>query len=516
MINNWMLSRPNRKLIPIIDTLSVFSLLTLGESWTSDVQRQLNFELELERAGLKRSGSRRDQRAGGARTYESWLNSLGLIYKENGSGILRLTMSGEALLDGEPPVPIMTNQLLKYQYPSPYSTRQRVNVHARFKIRPFRFILKLLLDSRIGTLSKQELARVVITEAENESDKCYEYIVSKVLAFRNHGNAILPSEFANMYPSSTTGVQTLEQTLKRLEDNANTLINYLDYTQLIVRDTPSSPIYIPEDQLPSVVTLLSEDRGLIKDHENEEVFQRRFGLPPGKMRDNRSFGSQSFNTAMYVQRLVRNQMLYIAGTRPVSAITPDIIREISLATGLTVSAVESGLSGWSADTLGIFEASYVDMAFSSREKALDFELATVDLFKQLGFSTRHVGASPRHPDVLIESPLCYSGIIDNKAYSAYSISNDHRNRMEQNYIPTYQSSHGDLAFFMYIAGGFINTIDNQIARIAMTSGVAGSAIKASDMIKILQKHQNSVIDHNLLKALFRANRRITIQDIHSL
>ena len=47
MINNWMLSRPNRKLIPIIDTLSVFSLLTLGESWTTDVQRQLNFELEL-------------------------------------------------------------------------------------------------------------------------------------------------------------------------------------------------------------------------------------------------------------------------------------------------------------------------------------------------------------------------------------------------------------------------------------------------------------------------------------
>lgn len=119
MINNWMLSRPNRKLIPIIDTLSVFSLLTLGESWTTDVQRQLNFELELERAGLKRSGTRRDQRAGGARTYESWLSSLGLIYKENGTEILRLTMAGEALLNGEPPVPIMTNQLLKYQYPSP-------------------------------------------------------------------------------------------------------------------------------------------------------------------------------------------------------------------------------------------------------------------------------------------------------------------------------------------------------------------------------------------------------------
>lgn len=516
MINNWMLSRPNRKLIPIIDTLSVFSLLTLGESWTSDVQRQLNFELELERAGLKRSGTRRDQRAGGARTYESWLNSLGLIYKENGTNILRLTMAGEALLNGEPPVPIMTNQLLKYQYPSPYSTRQRVNVHPRFKIRPFRFILKLLSDSRIGTLSKQELARVVMTEAENETDKCYEHVVSRIIAFRNHGDSILANDFAQQYPSSTSGIQTLEQTLKRLEDNANTLVNYLEYTQLIVRDTPSSPIYIPHDQVQNVESLLNEDKGLIRDHDNEELFQRRFGLPPGKVRDNRSFGGQTFTTALYAQRLVRNQMLQIAGTRPVSAVTPDIINEISQATGLTVAAVENGLSGWSADTLGIFEASYVDMAFSGREQALDFELATVELFDQLGYSTQHVGASPRHPDVFVESPLNYSGIIDNKAYSAYSISNDHRNRMEQNYIPTYKNSHGNVAFFMYIAGGFINTIDNQIANLTSSCGVAGSAIKATDMIRILQRHQKSAIDHNSLKNLFGLNRRITIHDIHGI
>jgi len=516
MINNWMLSRPNRKLIPIIDTLSVFSLLTLGESWTSDVQRQLNFEIELERAGLKRSGTRRDQRAGGARTYESWLNSLGLIYKENDTNVLRLTMAGEALINGEPPVPIMTHQLLKYQYPSPYSMRQRVNIHPRFKIRPFRFILRLLLDSRIGSLSKQELARIVMTEAENESDKCFEHVVARVISYRNNGDTILSPDFSQNYPSSTSGVQTLERTLYRLEDNANTLINYLEYTQLIVRVTPSSPIYIPQDLLQNVRSLLNTDKGLIRDHDNEEVFQRRFGLPPGKMRDNRSFGGQTITTALYAQRLVRNQMLQIAGTRPITTITADIINEISQATGLTINAVESGLSGWSADTLGIFEASYVDMAFSGREQALDFELATVELFDQLGYSTKHVGAAPKHPDVFLESPYNYSGIIDNKAYSAYSISNDHLNRMEQNYISTYRSSHNNLSFFMYIAGGFINTIDSQIGSLSSSCGMNGSAVKASDIIRILQKHKSSPIDHNDLKRLFGINRRITIQDIHVL
>lgn len=61
-------------------------------------------------------------------------------------------------------MPIITNQLMKLQYPSPYSIRSRVNIHYRFQIRPFRFLLRLLADNRIQTLSKEEIGRFVITE----------------------------------------------------------------------------------------------------------------------------------------------------------------------------------------------------------------------------------------------------------------------------------------------------------------------------------------------------------------
>lgn len=139
MINNWQIPRNKRKLYPVVDILSLFTIQTLGKIGGGNLKRQLDFEAELERYGLKRPGQRRDRRAGGARTYESWLYNLGLIFKETDSGIIRTTLAGEALLAGQPPVPIITNQLMKLQYPSPYSIRSRVNIHYRFQIRPFRF-----------------------------------------------------------------------------------------------------------------------------------------------------------------------------------------------------------------------------------------------------------------------------------------------------------------------------------------------------------------------------------------
>ena len=78
----------------------------------------------------------------------------------------------------------------------------------------------------------------------------------------------------------------------------------------------------------------------------------------------------------------------------------------------------------------------------------------------------------------------YQAIIDNKAYSKYTISNDHYNRMVHNYIGNlnkYSSSTAPLAFFTYIAGGFGKNIDTQIKGIADATGVNGSAMSVSNM-----------------------------------
>ncbi|RDI40913.1 restriction endonuclease FokI C-terminal domain-containing protein [Falsibacillus pallidus] len=518
MINNWQVPRNKRKLYPVVDVLSLFNLQTIGDDWRGNLHRQLDFESELERFGLKRPGERRDRRAGGARTYESWLFNLGLIFKEQDNDVVRTTLAGEALLAGQPPVPIITNQLMKLQYPSPYSIRSRVNINPRFRIRPFRFLLRLLVDQQIQTLNKAEIGRFVITEGENESTTCFQHVKQRILNFRNLGDAILHANFEELYQSSTTGVRTRESTISYLEDIGNTLINYLEYTQL-VRRNERGHIYIPAESIATVETILNDGSGLRAFNPNEpfgiQRFQRAFGLAPGQNRDNRNFGGQTITDTLYRERRVRSHLLHIAGTRPISHFNVRLINEISDSTGYSNHQVEDALANFRPDTFSHFEASYLNMALSGTELAADFEIATGGIFEELGFDSEHVGNQPLHPDVFVRSPLNFSGIIDTKAYRQYTISNDHRNRMINNYIPTYQNGN-NLEFFMYVADGFGTNIDTQVQDIATRTNVNGSVITAQNMIRLLQRHSSNPLDHNRLRMLFTQNSIIRLSDINSL
>lgn len=520
MINNWHVPRNKRKLFPVVDILSLFSLQTLGEAWKHELDKQLIFEAELERYGLKKTGERRDRRAGGARTYESWLYNLGLIFYDTKDQIVRTTLAGEALLLGQSPVPIMTNQLMKLQYPSPYSIRPRVDIHYRFQIRPFRFLLRLLNDQRIQTLNKEEIGRFVITEGENESSKCFEHVIKQIESYRLFGDSILPENFDELYSSSTTGVRSRIATLKYLEDIANTFINYLEYTQLISRGEKGT-IYIPKECKDKVISILDDGTKLKSLNPNHpfgiENFQRNFGLAPGGNRDNRSFGSQIVTDAIYRERRVRSDLLHIASKRPIGSVTATLIHEIADNTGYTVNQVEEALEGFKPDTYSAFEASYLNMAISGKELATEFEIATQGVFQQLGFIAEHVGNNALHPDVFVESPdNNFSGIIDTKAYRAYTISNDHMNRMVNNYIPTYQELKDNLSFFMYVADGFGTNINLQVQKVANNSSTNGSVITARNLIRLLQKHMTKTISHEHLQHLFTCNARIELQQIDSI
>lgn len=519
MINNWHVPRNKRKLYPVVDILSLFNLQNIGDVWDQNLDRQLDFESELERYGIKRTGTRRDQRAGGARTYEAWLFNLGLIFNESNTNKVRTTLAGEALLEGNPPVPIITNQLMKLQYPSPYSIRGRVDINSRFQIRPFRFLIKLLSDDRVQTLSKEEIGRFVVTEGGNETDACFEYVVQRILDYRVRGDAILPRDFEECYASSTSGVRSRTKTLAGLEDISNTFINYLEYTQLINRDSNRN-IYIPAEKKQDVVRILNDGailRVLNRGHAfGLENFQRSYGLAPDQNRDNRNFGGQVVTDLLYQKRRVRSEFLHIAGMRPITGIDSLLISEISNTTGYTTSQIEEAIEGFRPDSFSLFESSYLNMAISGTELATEFEIATKDIFEELGFSSSHVGQSPLNPDVFVQSPLGFSGIIDTKAYRSYSINNDHRNRMINNYIPTYQKQYKDFEFFMYIADGFGSNIDSQLQKVSERMDVKGSVITAQNLIRILQQNKVKPIDHNALRSLFKGGSTISITEIDSL
>lgn len=517
MLNYWWVTRPKRKLNSVPEVLATFADLSLNQEWEGQRDTHLAYEEALEVAGLKRKGERRDQGGGGARTYKAWLSSLGLIFTQESTGKIKLTLTGEAIMSGDSPVEVLKNQILKYQFPSSFSLSRGVQVSARFKIRPFRFLLKLLDDNQILYLTEEEIAKVVVTEAEDESEKCYNYLVDRILEFREKGDICLVEDFYEKYQSSK-GEVNLDHPYSHLLDLANTLINWLEYTQLAKRE--EGQIYILDDKRKEVQCILRDIPPFIDRPEQHEFFQRKYGIDPKHKKDNRNLTKTQTITAKIIAKQ-KIMQAYIAESleRPITRITPQIVDYIIQRTGIDGKIVEEILiEQYPTGSVGAFMTKYFEMAFMGRDEAADFEKATVELFQDVfGFSAKHVGPVGLTPDVLLLSDLDgYQAILDNKAYSRYTISNDHYNRMVYNYIgnlSSYSKENVPLAFFSYIAGGFGTNINKQIKNIVAATGVNGSAMSVSNIIRMVELNDSNQYTHKKIKDIFCINRQVMLSDI---
>lgn len=514
MINYWWVTRPKRKLNSIPEVLSTFVQTSLDQEWETHRDSHLSFEEALEKAHLKRIGERRDQTGGGARTYAAWLFSLGLIFKQESSGKMKLTLAGEAIIAGESPVEILKNQVFKYQFPSPFSIGRGVNVSPRFRIRPFRFLLRLLLDKRVQFLTEEEIAKVIIVEAENESDSVYERIVSRILTFRNFGDKCLAADFFNNY-SSGKGSVNAEHPFSHLIDTANTIANWMEYTQLAKRE--DGRLCLLEDKRSESEMIISSSPVFIDRPEQQEYFQRKYGVDPKHSKDTRNLTETKTVTAKIVaDQQIKTAFIAESLKAPISKISDSLIYKISEQTGYEPLRVGETLQEYyPRGAIGSFMTEYFEMAFKGKDEAIEFEKATAELFRSiLGFETKHVGPMGLTPDVLIISnERGFVGILDNKAYSKYSISNDHKNRMVHNYIPAFSKEKYPLAFFSYIAGGFCGSINSQIENIVDLTSVHGSAISVTNVIKLVENHKGVSYDHDSVRQIFSLDRQVMPSDL---
>ena len=515
--NYWWVTRPKRKLNPVPEILSVFAETTLEHQWDASRNLHIQFENNLEKAGLKRVGTRRDGSGSGGRTYAAWLRSLGLICEESTTKGVYLTLAGEAIIDGKSPVKVLRKQVLDYQFPSQFSLS--VGVDERFKIKPFRFLLRLLLDDRINTLSTDEVGKIVITEAE--TDKSYEIIVDRIIKYRNFGNDILPEDFFSKYlPNTVFDEKNPEAAYGKLTDIANTMFNWLEYTQLIGRDT--GIIFIPEEKKTEVINILSVDSPLIKNPEDNENFQRKYGVDPWHKKDTRNLlATKTITSRTLDVQKIRNAFISYASKHPVKRVDNNVIDYIVDLTGVDWKLTQDTLiQCYPHGLVGGFLANFYEMAFKGTDEAIDFEKATTDIFSDIfGYNAIHLGqtGSKSAPDVLLLSDSeGYQAIIDNKAYSKYSITGDHHNRMVHNYIEkisNYSDSEYPIGFFSYIAGGFISTIDKQIASEVKEANIHGSGIIVATFIKMIENHAEKAYTHGQLRDIFGLDRQITLNDI---
>lgn len=516
VLNYWWVTRPKRKLNSIPEVLAAFSNVALTARWVGSRDIHIQFEDELERAGLKRIGQRRDHSGSGGRTYQAWLSSLGLIFIQEDTGVPFLTLAGEAIIQGKSPVAILTDQVLKYQFPSPFGLKTHVST--KFHVHPFIFILRLLSDSRVFYLTQEELAKVVMTEGVDDSDNCYETVVAQVLRFRSFGDSALPNDFIDTHMPSS-GRINLEHPYSHLLDTANTMMNWLEYTQLVHREDGKMMI-LPEKEA-QVTDILSHKITFIPRPEDHEFFQRRYGLDPWHQKDTRNLLKTATVTSRQVDsQRIRQEFISKAFHKLITSIDANLVLEIADRTGTTTKLVEDILyKEYPHGAVGGFLTEYYEMAFKGRDEATDFEIATTNIFNDIfGYQASHLGqtGSKSAPDVLLVSDCeGYQAIIDNKAYSKYSISGDHHNRMVHNYlskIANYSNCDYPIGFFTYISGGFIGTIDKQIQSEVNESGISGSAINVNNLIKLIEKQQISPLSHQELRKLFGLNRQILLTD----
>lgn len=516
-LNYWWVTRPKRKLNCIPEELAAFSNVALNARWTGRRDIHILFEEELERCGLKRIGERRDRSGSGGRTHQAWLFSLGLIFFQKQTGVPFLTLAGEAIMDGRSPVEVLKRQVLKYQFPSPFGLK--TGVSAKFRVHPFLFLLRLLMDGRIGYLTEEEIAKVVITEGEDDSQKCFEHVVDQILAFRSYGDRSLPAGFIESHTPSK-GKINYDRPYDHLLSIANTLINWLEYTQLICRAEKRA--FLAPERLNEVQSILNEKARFIQRPEDQESFQRRYGLDPWHQKDTRNLLNTSSVTSRSVEmQRIRQTFISLSLHRPISQINASIISEISEITGTDRALVEEVLfREYPHGAVGGFLSGYYEMAFRGREEATDFEIATTSIFRDVfGYQAEHLGQTGRKsaPDVLLISDSeGYQAIIDNKAYCEYSITGDHHNRMVHNYIErihSYSKSDLPIGFFTYVAGGFIRNINRQIQSEVQECRVPGSGITVGTMIKLVEEHQRQPFSHEELRELFGLNRQILISDL---
>ena len=523
MLNYWWVSRPKRKLDSIPEVLATFADISLNQEWTGQQNTHIAYEEALEKAGLKRVGERRDQRGSGGRTYGAWLLSLGLIFNQKETGSVKLTLAGEAIMDGDSPVDVLKGQVLKYQFPSAFSVSKGVQVSERFRIRPFRFLLKLLCDDRLSRyLTQDEIAKVVAVDAENETIEVYESVVKKILRYREIGDKCLSSDFFNLYKPGRGEINP-DHPYSHLQDMANTMINWIEYTQLAKRNEEKQ-LKILDEKQEEVDTILASVPAFIDRPNDQEYFQRKYGLDPKHKKDTRNLTQAKTITARIIaEQKIKSAYIRISLTKPITGLTPELIAEITAETGITSELVESIIQKlYPHGSIGAFMASYFEMAFKGREECTEFEIATTDLLRDVfGYDAHHLGqtGSRSAPDILLLSDSeGYQAIVDNKAYSKYSISGDHHNRMVHNYlekIGTYSTSQYPIGFFTYIAGGFGNMIDWQIQSEVKESGVHGSGITVTNFIKMIENHQNGShrYSHQELRYIFSLDRQIMMQDI---
>ena len=517
----WMFPRNIRKIYPwkMAQVCQLIQELTASEEWSGNQDLQNSFSEGLERANLKAGGEKVDAHSGGARTYVSQLECLGLVYKHEDT--VKFTLAGKSLIDMEEPLTVLQTQLLNHQYPSYYGLNQNVRIHPDLRIKPFLFLLALMQDADIQYLENLEIIFPVVY---GHNWECFELCKEKILAFRQDGSGDVLKFIDNPDEDFYTPRAAYNsRSLGNMQDIANTAKNYLEAVALVESETinRTQRISINSDFSGIINEALKQKNSFIANPSQNLSFQRSYGAwnrtkdTTKEVQPKKKTKGESFILTHFMEYVGENLVIDNAD---------DFVQRMAKQFGFKSHDVKAVIDPYLDKALSFFETKYIELSKGGTATATDFEKATVQLLRdRLGIDAEHIGSKRKkagvgaYTDVIAERAtdnVC--GLIDTKASSAYNIPSTDYAKMVSNYIPNYRDvakPESQLQFVSYVAGGFSGEVNSKLKNLFSDTKVPASAVSAKVLIDASRRPGIAAKSKQIWE-VFRKNKMLTDEDFN--
>lgn len=253
---------------------------------------------------LKEGGKLLHFSSGGARTYFAYLKQLGFLFERQNADKTKstfLTIAGEDIADLNNPASIVRKQILRMQFPSPYSIGNQVDIDESVTVKPAIFVARMLEDKNIGGFVSNEDIALACIYGTNISR--LKLVVSKCINARKlaASSKNLPNEKKrlqslldvvdtpniDLYTKKTfkniNKPNFYTRQIKEVIDIANTLINRLVSAGILLRDVSQKSVfestryYLNKNFQNEIDAIASEPIERRANYSNLEGWQRRLG-----------------------------------------------------------------------------------------------------------------------------------------------------------------------------------------------------------------------------------------------
>lgn len=393
----WMFPRCKRKAGPTEIGLMLRALSNaLADSTDNTLDQDTQDKLiqTFNSFKLKDGGTLQHMQSGGFRTYVSYFNQLGLIFKSE-AGATYLTLAGEKLAQLSEPAAVLRKQVLRMQFPSPYSIGRGVDIDEKVFVRPSIFVAQMLRDPELlGFISKEDIALACIY---GRTDSDLKKVIEKCKKCRKQFSSlhstssddkvaksilhVIDDPRADLYTNLTDrNWIDPEYVYKRIADVlniANTLMNRLISNGILIKDASKSVFNSLqyslnknfENEIDAIAREPIEERS---NHTSIEGWQRRLGRGKNNKDNRKLLKSRLFDLSSPEEHIRQATIKKINSFGSLFDVE-DFCSELSRNVGKTEKEIRNIVDDVLPTAKGEIESQLVAAAQDSK-KATEFEV----------------------------------------------------------------------------------------------------------------------------------------------